>query len=376
MNQEQIDTIALSLIKGIGTKIANKIITSVNSVSEIFNLPEKQLRDIDGISQNIAHEIITTKDTARKQAEAETTWAQSCGITILTQKSDNYPARLRPYDDAPTTLYTRGTTNYNTPKIISIVGTRKPTPYGRQWCTETIAQLAKNNPDIIIISGLAYGIDITAHTAALDNNIKTVGVVAHGLDTLYPAQHKDIAKRMIENGGAILTEFRKGTQPEAVNFVSRNRIVAGMSDLTLVVESGEKGGSLITALKAHEYKKKIAALPGLPSLEMSKGPNKLIREHKAELVTSAEDIENLMGWNKKNLNTHPQGALFATDEQMSPLQKKIFDILLTGNKTSDELARATTMPISQISTILLEMEFSGLITSLPGNRYSTLSITS
>lgn len=370
MNQELIDTIALSLIKGIGTKIANRAITSVNSASEIFNLSEKQLRDIDGISQSLAHEIIASKDTARKQAEIEVSWAESCGITILTQKSDGYPARLRACDDAPATLYSRGNTNYNSSKIISIVGTRKPTSYGRQWCSEIIAQLAQLHPDTVIVSGLAYGIDIIAHTSALDNNLKTVGVVAHGLDTLYPAQHKDIAKRMVENGGAVLTEFRHGTQPEAVNFVSRNRIVAGMSDLTLVVESGEKGGSLITANKAHSYGRLVAALPGYPAAEMSQGPNRLIKEHKAELITCAEDIEKLLDWNNAPDSSHLQGSLFSIDLEMSPIQKKLYDILLLGKMTVDELSRAAAMPVNNVSSILLEMEFSGLVSSFPGNVYA------
>lgn len=374
MNQEEIDFIALSLIKGVGSKVARKISNLVPSVSDLFLMSERELVSDAQLSQSRAQEIISSRDMARKAAESEVEWTQKYGVKILTYNSPNYPSRLRPCDDAPVVLYAHGETDFNVRRVLSVVGTRRPTAYGRQWCNEVVAELSSRNADLLIVSGLAYGIDVTSHMSALDNNLKTVGVVAHGLDQIYPSQHKEIARRMVLQGGCVLTEFRHGVQPESGNFVMRNRIVAGMADLTLVVESGSKGGSLITAGKAYEYNRKVMALPGSPAAEMSAGPNMLIRSHRAELVTSAEDIESFMHWNANApQDQHPQGALFASpDSELDPVQARVCQLLSEEELTADELSRALSMPVSELAPRLLEMEFQGLIASLPGNRFKAI----
>lgn len=370
MIQEEIDAIALGIIKGVGQRTTRKILTSLPSVSDLFLMSEKELIHDLQIAKSKAQEIVSFRDSARHEAEQEVEWTEKYGVNILTCKSPRYPSRLRSCEDAPLLLYSHGETDFNAPKVLSVVGTRRPSAYGRQWCNEVIADLSSHYPDLLIVSGLAYGIDVTSHLAALDNNLATVGVVAHGLDIIYPSQHKEIARRMVLQGGAVLTEFRRGVQPEAGNFVMRNRIVAGMSDVTLVVESGTKGGSLITAGKAFEYNRKVLALPGSPAAEMCAGPNKLIREHHAELVTSAEDIEAFMNWGTKALQEqHQQGALFASpDIELDPLHARVCQILGEEELTVDELARALSISVSDLSPILLDMEFQGLISSLPGNR--------
>lgn len=374
MNQETVDFIALGLIKGIGPKIARRIIEATSSISDFFEMSESQLSAIDKLSLPLAKDIISTRDACRLEAKRELEWVESCGMEAVTYSSDRYPVRLRSCDDAPLVMYVRGDADFNVRKVISVVGTRKPTPVGRQWCAEVLSALSAKYPDLLIVSGLAYGIDVAAHVAAMDCGLKTVGVVAHGMDILYPAQHREIAKRMVLQGGAVLTEFRRGTQPEAVNFVSRNRIVAGMADLTLVIESGEKGGSLITAGKAVEYGRVVAAVPGPPNAEMSMGPNMLIREHRAELVTSAEDIEHLLGWDQDlSSMAHPQGSLFSVEDvDLDPIQKKVAEALSASDLSVDELSRAVSLPVSEVNTVLLEMEFMGLVTTLPGNRYCLL----
>lgn len=373
MIQEEIDAIALGFIKGVGHRIARKITNVVPSISDLFLMSEKELVNDVQLSQSLAQEILSSRNSARQEAEKEVEWTEKYGVNILTFNSPRYPSRLRSCDDSPAVLYAHGNADYNVRRVLSVVGTRRPSAYGRQWCSDVLTELASRNPDLLIVSGLAYGIDVTSHISALDNNLPTVGVVAHGLDLIYPSQHKEIARRMVLQNGAVLTEFRRGVQPEAANFVMRNRIVAGMSDATLVVESGSKGGSLITAAKAYEYNRKVLALPGSPAAEMSAGPNMLIRDHRAELVTSAEDIETFMHWGANaSQGQHPQGALFASpDLELDPVQSRVCQLLGEGELTVDELSRALSMPLSDLSPRLLEMEFQGLISSLPGNRFKS-----
>ncbi|MDO4461744.1 MAG: DNA-processing protein DprA [Bacteroidia bacterium] len=374
MDQEAIDFIALGLIKGVGPKNSRRLLEATNSVSDIFEMSERQLSSIDKLPSSVVKEIVTSRDALRVEAQREVEWIDNCGMHVVTYHSASYPSRLRSCEDAPLVIYTRGDADFNVSKVISVVGTRRPTPAARQWCADVLSTLSSSYPDLLVVSGLAYGVDIIAHIAALDCGLKTVGVVAHGMDILYPSQHRDIAKRMVINGGAILSEFRRGTQPEAVNFVSRNRIVAGMADATLVVESGEKGGSLITASKAHEYNRVVLAVPGSPYAPMSIGTNRLIQEHKAELVTSASDIEHILGWDSCTYApAHQQGALFASpDTPLDPMQSAIATALANGPLSLDELSRAVALPVAAVSPTLLEMEFLGIIKSLPGNRYSLL----
>jgi len=230
------------------------------------------------------------------RAEEEERWCNDHGIKMLCIDDADYPSRLKHCADAPLVLYVRGDANLNASHAIDIVGTRQCTPYGRDVISKIIGDLATLCPGITINSGLAYGVDIAAHRAALQHRLPTVGVVAHGHDTLYPALHKKEASEMINNGGAVITEYPRGTRPEARNFLQRNRIIAGISDATIVIESASHGGGLVTARIALDYGREVFAVPGPVNAEYSKGCNNLIRDNKAQLITSAQDIVNVMGW--------------------------------------------------------------------------------
>ena len=261
-------------------------------------------------------------------------------------------------------MYSKGTVDYNNQRVISIVGTRKATDYGKDFCNELIKDLVPHNP--LIVSGLAYGIDVCAHKAALQHNLPTIGVLAHGLDRLYPAQHKSVASQMLDNG-ALLSDFKSGTKPDRENFPKRNRIVAGMSDLTIVIESSKKGGSLITAHIANDYNRDVFALPGRIGDSQSEGCNNLIKSHKAALIQSAKDIEYVMGWEVQKKNTPIQTQLFV---ELTPEQKTLTAILSKQDKIGiDKLSLLAKMPMSQTTSLLLNLEFDGVVKSLPGKLY-------
>ena len=294
MKDEQIYTLALTRIPGLGLIGACNLVRILGSASAIFQ-HRKELKEL---IPEVSDKLIKALDCpeAFQRAEQELEFAEKNQIQCLTLDNPSYPSRLRECEDAPLALFYRGNSPLNTQRIISIVGTRHATKYGEDLCASFMQDLADLCPDTLIVSGLAYGIDIHAHRNALKHKLPTVGVLAHGLDRIYPSAHRKTAIEMMDHGG-LLTEFMSGTNPDRQNFVRRNRIVAGMSDATIVVESAIKGGALITAELSESYHRDCFAFPGRVNDPYSMGCNELIKKNRAALIQSAEDFVNAMGWN-------------------------------------------------------------------------------
>lgn len=286
------------------------------------------------------------------------------GIQVHYYQNESFPRRLLHCPDHPIVLYSKGTVNMNADKVLSIVGTRRATPYGKEITNQIVTSFKDYN--IIICSGLAFGIDAQAHQSAVQNNIQTIGTVAHGLDKVYPKEHTRLAKEMEENGG-LLTEFTSGTIPNRENFPRRNRIVAGMSDATLVVESKSKGGALITAYQASGYNRDVFAIPGKANDTFSEGCNLLIQKNVAGLVLSAEDIIKAMGWEMEpNKKTTQMELLIDLTEDELKIKSALAE---QGALKRDEIAALIGSSSSNLATCLLQLELKGVIKSLPGNVY-------
>lgn len=355
--------IALTMIYGVGYVLSRQLLDYFGSAEAIFSEKERLLEKVPGIGTKTAAEI--RNPDVITQAEAELTFMQKNNIQGLFITDEAYPVRLKECADAPLLLYSKGNIDLNRKRIISIVGTRNATAYGREQTERLVADLAKAFPDIQIISGLAFGIDICSHKAALKNNLSTIGVLAHGLDRIYPGVHRGTAIEMLQQGG-LLTDFPSGTNPDRPNFVKRNRIVAGLSDATIVIESAEKGGSLITADIAFSYSRDVFSFPGRITDPQSRGCNKLIRLNKAGLITCAADLITAMGWEEKNVPALQTELPFIEEENDNPLIA-----IIRQNKEIhiNELAIRLEMTISELSVLLFELEMEGKIKALPGGRY-------
>lgn len=360
--------IALTQIPGVGDITARNLLQIFGDEEAIFKAGRKALLNIQGLPNKLADEILNPQVLVN--AEKELSFVDKNRISTYFISDKDYPHRLRDCADAPILFYFKGKTDFNAERIISIVGTRNSTNYGNSFCNSFLEEISSLIPNTLILSGLAYGIDINAHRAALKSSLPTVGVLAHGLDRIYPAAHKQTALEMINSGG-LLSEFPSNTEPDRFNFVRRNRIVAGMADAIIVVESDQKGGSLITAEIANSYCKDVFAVPGKITDKYSRGCNKLIASHKADLFQSTEYFLQQMGWDnqsQKKKKEPRQQDLFAslTTEEQSILDK-LSDI---ESLHIDQLARELEIPAYQLFTTLLEMEMKGIIKNLPGNLYA------
>ncbi|MDR0891289.1 MAG: DNA-processing protein DprA [Mediterranea sp.] len=367
--EEQINAIALTLVPGIGHIGAKRLMEGVGSATDIFGRRKELPTLLPGVSPRVAEALDCPQVHAR--AEQEYAFAQKNRIRCLTFFDEAYPSRLRECEDAPTVLFFKGNANLNARRIVSMVGTRHATEYGTHLCTAFVHELQALCPDVLVVSGLAYGIDIHAHRAALANHLPTVGVLAHGLDRIYPYAHRQTAVDMLEQGG-LLTEFLSGTTPDRHNFVSRNRIVAGTADATIVVESAEKGGSLITAEIAESYHRDCFAFPGRTGDEYSRGCNRLIRDNKAALLLSAEDLVEALGWS--TTHTAPkksvQRSLFPdlTDEE-----RQVVGILeRQGDLQINTLVVEANMPVHKMTSLLFDLEMKGVIRVLAGGVYQLM----
>ena len=363
-NTELIYKIGLTLLDGVGDVLAKNLLAYCGSAEQIFKTNKAQLEKIPGIGTVLSKSISQSK-MVLDRAEKEVLFIQKNKIQPLFFTDKNYPQRLKNCYDSPVMLYYKGNADLNTQKIVSVVGTRTPSPYGKLMTEKLIQDLKASG--ILITSGLAYGIDITAHKMALENDLQTVGVLAHGLDRVYPSVHTHYAEKMLEQGG-LLTEFMSETIPDRENFPKRNRIVAGMCDALIVVESKKEGGSLITATIANAYHKDVFAFPGRAGEALSEGCNGLIKSTKANLIESVADLFYIMNWNqevkRKKTTQIPLLLNLSPDEQ---LMVNVFE-----NKTQlhiDEICHATQFPISKTSSCLLQLEFSNVIKSLPGKMY-------
>ena len=364
-NDQLLYNLGLSFIPKIGDITAKKLVAYTGSAESLFKEKKKILEKIPGIGSGLAKSV--TSQNILKLAEKEIELAKKHNINILYYLDKDYPQRLLHCNDAPVILYRKGNCNLNKTKILSFVGTRNSSIYGRNMCEKLIDDLKNRGHDVIITSGLAYGIDICSHKAALKSDLETVAVLGHGLNFLYPSLHAAIAEK-IKLKGCLLTEFPFGQKPEPSFFVKRNRIVAGMADATIVIESGKKGGALITADLANSYNRDVFAVPGNTDNITSEGCNFLIKTNKAALIESVEDIEYLLGWDmKKEKNIAVQMQLF---KDLSAEEQLIVDHLKkNGQMPFDHIYLETKLPVSTVSAILLNLEFSGLVKSMPGKMY-------
>lgn len=306
-------------------------------------------------------------------AEQEFEFACKNSIKIICKGDEAYPSRLSECDDAPLVLHSMGNANLNAAHIVSIVGTRHASEYGKELCENFVADLATFLPDTLIVSGLAYGIDICAHRAALKAGLPTVGVLAHGLDQIYPGAHRSTAKKMLENGG-LLTEFMSRTNPFPSNFVQRNRIVAGISDATVVVESASHGGSLITASLAFSYSRDCFAFPGRVYDQYSQGCNELVSHNKAALITSAHDFVKAMNWEETAKRKRSQGLQTELFPALSPDESAIIEALQSSDDglQVNQMVVRLNMPINKLLPLLFEMEMKGYLKAVAGGSYRAL----
>jgi DNA processing protein len=356
--------IALGMIPGVGDITARKLVSYAGSIETLFSESYRALQKIPGIGETVAGNIVRKEYLSLAEKEAD--YVSRHNIKVFFYMDEDYPFRLRQCDDAPVTFYFQGDADLNASHIISIVGTRNATQRGKDTCQKIVAGLACHFPSLIVVSGLAYGIDITAHKAAIANDLCTIGVLGHGLRTIYPSAHSGVARTMQKKGG-LLTDFTSGEPPDRNNFIKRNRIIAGLSDATLIVESGIKGGALITADIASSYNRDVMAVPGRSDDEWSSGCNALIKYNKAALVENAEDIEFLLNWHPAASPEPVQKVLF---NEMTENEKKIFEALkINGDLTADQIAVMLSFPVYKLSSVLLQMELSGLIVPCPGNIY-------
>lgn len=358
------DNLSLCRIPQIGDIYISQLIKHAGSASALFTMGRRRLELIPGIGSARANAILQFKDHVR--SEKEISFAKRNGIEIIVKGMKEYPSRLEHCHDAPHVLFFKGNHSINHTRIIGVVGTRSPTAYGRERTIELLSALSKEN--ILVLSGLAYGIDTIAHQEAMKVGLPTIGVLGHGLDKIYPFANRHIAGEMLAHGG-LLTEFWHGTKPDRQNFPKRNRIVSGLVDALVVIESGEKGGSLITADIANSYNKDVFAFPGRVSDVHSKGCNELIRNHQAHLISSGRDLLEMMNWmprTEKRGNIQP--VLFP---DLSPVEQSVYDILHTNSPVPIDLLHGLSgLRSSELAAVLLSMELKGIVHVLPGKTYA------
>ena len=364
MNNELLYQLALTLVPNIGDVQAKILVQHFGSATDIFKARLDELDRIENIGMVRAKSIMEFQEF--DLAEKELLFIEKYKIKTLFLSDKDYPKRLLNCYDSPTLLFYKGSADLNTPKILAIVGTRKYSDYGKAFTENLVKDLSEMN--ITIISGLAYGIDATAHKAAVKNGLPTVGVVGHGLNKIYPPDHAGLAKDMIKEGGGILSEFFSGTKPDKHNFPLRNRVVAGLSDATIVVETNIKGGSMITAKLADAYNRDVFAVPGRTTDLKSEGCNHLIKHNKAMLLNSADDLLDVLGWkDKSQTKTKKQRELFI---ELSIDEKVIVQMLQEKEAVHiDEINISSGLSSSAIAAALLNLELQNVVTSMPGKMY-------
>lgn len=371
--QEILNTILLTRLNYFSLAGMLELYRKVGSATLIME-HKNNLRDILPDASDKLVNAIQNSDEARKRAEVELEYDLRYGIEPLTMNDERYPSRLKECDDAPLMLFYKGNANLNQQRVINIVGTRHCTPYGEDLIRRFITELKQLCPQVLIVSGLAYGVDINAHRQALDKGYETVGVLAHGLDDLYPNRHKETALRMIEQGG-LLTEFLTQTNADKINFVRRNRIVAGMSDACILVESAAHGGGLITCEISQAYNRDVFAFPGRIGDAYSEGCNNLIRSNGAMLITSASDFVKDMGWqdDAKLMRAKQQGIERSLFPDLSAAEQAIVDVLSRNNDLQINMISVQSgIDISRLAALLFTLEMKGLIRTLAGGMYHLL----
>jgi DNA processing protein len=359
-------TLALLQVEGVGDVLAKKLIQHCGNAEAVFTSKKSQLQQIDGIGSVVIKNL--QDKSVFVKAEKELQFIAQENIFTTYFQEENYPERLKHCYDSPVLLFQAGNINLQNRRMISIVGTRQITSYGMEFTKKLIEDLAPLNP--IIISGFAYGVDIYAHQTAMEFGLQTIGVLAHGLNQIYPKTHKKYMAKMEQNGG-FLTEFWSTSKPDKENFIKRNRIVAGISEATVVIESAEKGGSLVTANLANDYNRDVFAVPGRVSDKYSQGCNNLIKTQRANLMTSAADLVYMLNWElQRESQKAVQKQLFIS---LTNEEQKIYDYLQkTGKEMMDIIALECDFPIYRMSSILINMELKGVIRPLPGKIFEAV----
>ncbi|WP_375435416.1 DNA-processing protein DprA [uncultured Hymenobacter sp.] len=364
--------VALTLFPGIGPQLTRQLMSYGGSAKNVLHLPPGKLRKVPGVGPATVA-ILTGSDrtAALQQAEAIVRKAEKEAVQVLFYTSKLFPTRLKQIADAPALLYYQGTADLNQPKTLAIVGTRKATDYGREQTERLVQGLVQHRP--LVVSGLAYGIDIAAHRAALQEGLETVGVMATGLDIIYPHAHRKTAEKMLTQGG-LLTEFPFGTQPDKYNFPARNRIIAGLADGTVVIEAACKGGALITADLALGYDRDVLAVPGPLGSAASEGCHELIKNNKAALYSEPRDLEQLLNWDAAlHFNGKHKGPTMHDSADFTPAEFRVIEVLqATKEEHIDNLAWKTQLPMHQVASLLLGLEFQNIVKALPGKRFTLL----
>jgi DNA processing protein len=362
-NDDLFYEIALTQVPSIGAVLARNLLTHFETAKQVFDAKAKQLEAVENVGPS--HYKALKQFDNFKRVEQEMLFIEKYNIEAISLKNPKYPKRLLNCYDPPTVLYYKGTASLNHEKIVAIVGTRSNSDYGKEVTEQLIEGLAAQN--VLVLSGLAFGIDVIAHKKALKAQLPTVAVVAHGLDKVYPPEHTKIAKDMIAQNGGLLTEFLSETRPNKHNFPTRNRIVAGLCDACIVIETDVKGGSMITAELANGYNKDVFAYPGKVTDAKSSGCNHLIQNNKALLCTSANDVINFMQWMPATKPKKVQRELFV---QLTPQEQTIVDVLKQKEAVHiDEISAKTQFTLGAIATNLLTLEMQGIVLSLPGKLY-------
>lgn len=359
--------IALTLAEGVGPRIAKVLIAHCGGAEAVFKASKSELQKIAGLPKKIGYSV--KDDTLLRRAEKELNFCEKHEIKAHFFKDESYPQRLARCEDGPVMLYQKGDTNLNQRKCLAIVGSRNATAYGEIFTQKLCRDLKAHNP--LIISGMAYGADYFAHKASLEHRLLTIGVMAHGLDRVYPAAHRKTAQKMVEEGGGLVTEFMSETNPDRENFPKRNRIIAGMSDAILVIEAKAGGGALITAKLANGYNRDVFALPGRYNDELSQGCNNLIKQNLANAITGVKDLEYIMNWEvKEGQAQHDQQLSMFSN--LNELEQQIVKLL--GENANaiaiDVISYKLALPISKISTNLMTLELKGIVKGLPGKIYT------
>ena len=357
--------IAFSMVKGMNLSNAVALEEKIGSVDNFFSSRTEALWQAIGAPKSYCSDTERARVLERARAEAEFVGRNS--VRALFHSDEDFPRRLDYCEDAPAMLYALGECDFNSSHVVAIVGTRRSTAYGNAFTAKLVEELAERIDDLIVVSGLAYGIDVQAHKAALAAGVRTVGVVAHGLKTLYPADHRDIAARIVRQGGAIVTEYPSDAAIHRGNFLARNRIVAGMSGVVVIVESDAKGGAMVTASIASAYGREVCAVPGRSIDRYSSGPNALIYERRATMIRNADDLIELMNWTPRAKEGTQAELPFA---EISPESRRIGDYLRANpSATVNDMVHGLPMAYPELMALITEMEMDDLLTSLPGGTY-------
>lgn len=366
---ERLYNLAISFLPGIGDVTARKLISRFGSAKKLFEAKLGDIKKTPGIGNVAALKLFNGFSVAIQAANEELEYIYSNDVEYVSFLENEYPKRLHECDDAPVVLYYKGNPDFNSTRIVSIVGTRNATKYGTDFCDKIIGQIAEKYPETIIVSGLAYGIDVAAHKAAMNHGLKTWAVFGHNLKTVYPAIHKRVAEKIIDDGGAVISDYAHSSITDPGNFVRRNRIVAGIADVLIIVESGLKGGSIVTANIANHYNRDVFAVPGSVNSVYSSGPNKLIKTNRAHLLESLEDIEYIMGWSSENKMTKIN--VLELIENLNENETKIVDVLKKYEYLDiDNISRQSGLESDILSLSLLELEFKNIVRALPGKIFS------